>query len=332
MLQSTGYAGPMSRQSYAQHLLKLGLPIGDPIVEVAIIWARGDRATTRQIEYAIMSAERWRQGKDKLMRQRMGGVINRLTKYLEYSRGATGKPYRPGTLVTEAQYRAGVIPGRNPKRKRKAGKQAPRVSRGHVTYSGHGVHQDKRRRALDRISKRELRDNCRNPKRGSYFVHDPYLGQFLDFGSVKTAARFARNRFGCEPAGDCVFVEQDEALIPLGTLKGAAKTRSNPYPYEHAARLIDPRKMVKTSFRRKNVKNGTIGLIMGKRVRTGPMTLQAVRFRAAHFSPAEAKAWLKKHKLKPILFEPATKSRKSAWKAEGARRKRSGRGRRRKAA
>jgi len=99
---------------------------------------------------------------------------------------------------------------------------------------------------------------------------------------------------------------------------------SNPYPYEHAARIIDPKRMKKTSFRRKNVKGGSIGLIMGKPL-TGRqvMTLQAVRFRSAHFSPSEAKAWLQRHNIKPIMFEPATSSRKASWAGESARLKRS---------
>lgn len=97
----------------------------------------------------------------------------------------------------------------------------------------------------------------------------------------------------------------------------------NPYPYEHSARLVDPRRFRKTSFRRKNVKGGTIGLIMGKPTfGRQVMTLQAVRFRAAHFSPTEAKAWLRKHDLHPIMFEPATKSRAKSWAAESVRKKR----------
>lgn len=269
----------MSRQSYAQHLFKLDLPTGDPIIDVASQWASGERASAKDIRLAIRSAEQHRGGKDKMLRQRMGSVINRLERYLEYAEKGV-KVYGERSLTTQ--------PRSNPKKRR-------------------------------------------NPKRGAFYVHDQYLGDFLDFSSVKTAARYAKSRFGCEPASDCVYVEHEEALVPIGSLRGS-KVRSNPYPHEHAARLIDPRKMIKTSFRRKNVKNGTIGLIMGKRTRTGPMTLQAVRFRAAHFTPAQARAWLKKHKLSPILFEPATKGRKAAWKAEGTRRKRSRTGKRRKVA
>lgn len=62
------------------------------------------------------------------------------------------------------------------------------------------------------------RSNPRS-RRGAYYVRDAYLGDFLDFPSVKVAARFARNRFGCEPAADCVFVEDDERLVPIGALR-----------------------------------------------------------------------------------------------------------------
>jgi hypothetical protein len=394
----------MSRQSYAQSLLKLGLPVGDPIVELGSTWAAGKRASPELIRQAIASAERWRANRDKFRARRMNSVINRLTVYLSHVERR--KPIRPvyrstqdprpefgdehkrvqqvaqptvqralhiirsledrkrtlsrkeGSLSTRdaallkwirndiRQRRKDLaewaiadrgdvyVPPdfdpdrfhlvfqdkRNPQRRRsKRSREAvPRVARGHVTYSGHGVYQDKRRRALDRIRKQETRDR-ENPKRGAYFVHDPYMGEFLEFGSVRSAARYAKNRFGCDPAADCVFVEDDEALVPIGSLR----KRSNPYPHEHSARLIDPQRMIKTSFRRKNVKGGSIGLIMAKRTSRGPMTLQSVRFRAAHFSPTEAKSWLRKHQLSPILFEPATKSRKAAWKAEGVRRKRS---------
>ena len=98
----------------------------------------------------------------------------------------------------------------------------------------------------------------------------------------------------------------------------------NPYPNEHSARLHEPTTMLPSSFRRKNVKGGTIGLIMGKPIfGRKVMTLQAVRFRAAHWSPTEARMWLRSHHLKPIGFEAATNSRAKAWAAEGVHRKRS---------
>jgi hypothetical protein len=54
---------------------------------------------------------------------------------------------------------------------------------------------------------------------------------------------------------------------------------SKPFPNEHAARLVAPGKFVE---------------------------LQAIRFDNKKFTVAQAKAWLKDHNHKPILFEPAT--------------------------
>jgi len=83
-----------------------------------------------------------------------------------------------------------------------------------------------------------------------------------------------------------------------------------PYPREHAARLNDPAKYAR--FRRENDKFGPgIDAVWGI-TQDGQAELQAIRFDAERFTPAEAKAWLTEHGHEPILFEPA------ADKAEGA--------------
>jgi hypothetical protein len=83
-----------------------------------------------------------------------------------------------------------------------------------------------------------------------------------------------------------------------------------PYPTEHSARLKDPSRYER--FRRENDKFGPgIHAVWGITA-DGKAELQAIRFDAAKFSVAEAKAWLKEHDHKPILFEPASE------KAEGA--------------
>ena len=83
-----------------------------------------------------------------------------------------------------------------------------------------------------------------------------------------------------------------------------------PYPSEHAARLADPAKYVQ--FRRENDKFGPgIDVVWGI-TRDGKVEIQAIRFDAAKYTADEAKAWLKDHGHKPILFEPA------ADKAQGA--------------
>jgi len=83
-----------------------------------------------------------------------------------------------------------------------------------------------------------------------------------------------------------------------------------PYPTEHSARLKDPSRYER--FRRENDKFGPgIHAVWGITA-DGKAELQAIRFDAEKFSVDEAKAWLKEHGHKPILFEPAGE------KAEGA--------------
>jgi|GEM_PF-3148948 len=176
----------------------------------------------------------------------------------------------------------------------------------------------------------------RNPR--DFYVHDRFLGEFLDFGNLKTAARYADKRFGCRPAGECVFIEQDETYIPVGQARPHIAKRipalRNPLPNEHSARLINPSDVVKGSYRRRNVKGGTIGLLFArvrgaKGPRGGSMQLASVHFRAANFTPSQARAWMRDHDLSPILFEAATSSRKEAWKSEAPRSKRAASRRRR---
>ncbi len=111
-----------------------------------------------------------------------------------------------------------------------------------------------------------------------------------------------------------------------------APTFFNPLPYEHAARLIDPGDVITGTYRRKNVKGGSIGLLFGKVRRFGPMKLASVHFRAAHFTPGQARAWMKRHSLRPILFEAATEGRKAAWRQESVRGRRKSTRRRRRVA
>lgn len=56
-----------------------------------------------------------------------------------------------------------------------------------------------------------------------------------------------------------------------------------------------------------------INLITGKLKKdgpNGPMTAQTYRFNMDKFTVAQAKAWLKKHKIKPISFEPGKAEKK----------------------
>lgn len=77
-----------------------------------------------------------------------------------------------------------------------------------------------------------------------------------------------------------------------------------PYPTEHSARLKSPGSYIR--FRRQNDKFGPgIHAIFGV-TKAGKAELQAIRFDRKKFTVAQAKAWLKAHKHKPIKFEPAS--------------------------
>ncbi len=310
--------------SYGRWLFTLNFPASDPIIELAAAWARGEDAPTKLVRLAYLSAERWTEAKDKHLRQAGKSVMNKLKGWLEAGERDEFK-HAPNTLASARRYlnpgrgrnpnkgnkarhiklammevtngwdydmvsaedsitgyeeehhvsftaeekayiMANAKPGshmesQNPRRRKH---QQPKIARGHVTYSGYGVHHDKRRRALDRIGKAETRDR-------------------------------------------------------------------NPLPYEHAARLLSPSQVIESSYRRKNVKGGSIGLLFAKLKggrpgkRGGVMKLASVRFRAAHFTPGQARTWMTEHGLHPILFEAATEGRRASWKQESVRARRSGR-------
>jgi HK97 family phage major capsid protein len=79
-----------------------------------------------------------------------------------------------------------------------------------------------------------------------------------------------------------------------------------PYPNEHAARLTDPDQY--DSIRRVNDDFGAgIDAIYG--IKDGTSELQAIRFDAERFTPAEAREWLSDHDFDPMMFEEATGER-----------------------
>lgn len=80
-----------------------------------------------------------------------------------------------------------------------------------------------------------------------------------------------------------------------------------PFPNEHAARLKDPGKFKR--FRRQKNKGGQgVDFIFGV-TPEGKTEVQAVRFAKTKFTVPEAKKWLKEHKMKSIMFEPAAEKR-----------------------
>jgi hypothetical protein len=79
-----------------------------------------------------------------------------------------------------------------------------------------------------------------------------------------------------------------------------------PYPTEHAARIKPPKAFLKGTFRSKSIGKG-LRLIVAKRCPRCSMEAQSVRFDRCRFTAAKARAWLWKHRMKPIRFEAATK-------------------------
>jgi hypothetical protein len=79
-----------------------------------------------------------------------------------------------------------------------------------------------------------------------------------------------------------------------------------PYPNEHAARLTDPDQYDR--IRRVNDEFGAgIDAIYGIKDETAE--LQAIRFDADRFTPAEARQWLSDNEYSPTEFEEATGER-----------------------
>jgi hypothetical protein len=77
-----------------------------------------------------------------------------------------------------------------------------------------------------------------------------------------------------------------------------------PLPSEHSARLQDPARYER--FRRENDKFGPgIHAVWGI-TGDGSAELQAIRFDAATFSEAQARAWLEEHGHTPLVFEAAS--------------------------
>jgi hypothetical protein len=89
-----------------------------------------------------------------------------------------------------------------------------------------------------------------------------------------------------------------------------------PYANEHAARVRDPGLFQPDSFRSKTLPKseggkGGVRMIMGRlKSGQGTLTVQAYRFPIDLYTPAEARAWLKKNNVKYIRFEEAAGEKK----------------------
>jgi hypothetical protein len=133
----------------------------------------------------------------------------------------------------------------------------------------------------------------------------------------------------------CYKVTPDRKVFKLILAYGDAAVRRNPYPNEHAARVLPPTSIRPDTYRSKTIKAG-VRIIIGKlrriplrkpksgtgsRVRD-PMVVQAFRFSNALWTATQARAWLAKHRIKVTLFEPATASRQASMRAVHKRRSR----------
>ena len=84
-----------------------------------------------------------------------------------------------------------------------------------------------------------------------------------------------------------------------------------PYPNEHAGRVIEPSMFKQDSFRRRKITEG-VDAIFGKLKGETKMSIQAYRFAKDIFTPAQAKAWLKEHKISIIKFEKAEEQKQNS--------------------
>jgi hypothetical protein len=353
---------------YAQWLMKLGFPVGDPLIELASVWAGGHHASSKLIRMAMLSAESWMESKDKRMRGAARSVRNKLEQYLAHAQKREGvRPpaqYRPHSLTTGSRpvgpfptirsetvsrdrtiavedrpLPRGSIEAHAQRRALVTGESAEELAEWmrrerHRRALASRVAEDRPESTFDEERFRTVVGKSSFPIRGNprrrrnprtYHVRDQYLGEFHDYSKLKAAMRKARQ------LNEDIMVERDEMLVPLSEAypsAGAIVARANPLPNEHSARLISPSQVVKGTYRRRNVKGGSIGLLFAKvrGARKGPrggsMKLASVHFRAAHFTPAQARKWMKEHGLRPILFEAARNRGKAAWRGEAARVKR----------
>lgn len=114
-----------------------------------------------------------------------------------------------------------------------------------------------------------------------------------------SAGRVAWAAWGGDPGQTWANEKADR----IKALQDRQMEEARPYPNEHAARMTDPDQY--DELRRENDAGGDgIDFIYG--IKEGKSEIQAVRFDAQQFTPAEARAWLSDHDMDPIMFEEAT--------------------------
>ena len=140
----------------------------------------------------------------------------------------------------------------------------------------------------------------------------------IDQTAVDALKAKARKAESLAPPKECRWESQQlfdvEKGGPKGTLWRLSWTpqtvgqdaEEQPYPNEHACRLVEPEKFEPASFRRteREHEGKKYGCIMGKLKGESTMTEQAYRYPKDAWTEAQAKAHCKTHE--GILFEPAS--------------------------
>ena len=145
------------------------------------------------------------------------------------------------------------------------------------------------------------------PHGSHYMAESPFAGD----GMVCANCVFYAGPRACEivsgdiaPEGVCKFWIIPERLLE----ESPDMEEGRPYPNEHAARLRDPGQYDR--FRRRNNAAGKgVDFIFGIKTGENGAELQAIRFKLADFTAAEARAWLSERDYEPLEFEEATGER-----------------------
>lgn len=115
----------------------------------------------------------------------------------------------------------------------------------------------------------------------------------------------------CSVKDGCgIFNQGAPGLQPLSAVVTNDPLTINPLVHEHSARVASPGSFVEGSFRRKKIASG-VSIIIAKRKLSGAMEVQAYRFDTEKFTAAEAREWLKEHKVDYLVFEKAKKPSKT---------------------
>ena len=126
------------------------------------------------------------------------------------------------------------------------------------------------------------------------------IKKIMDDETLLTAEEAVKLRFVDE-----IFNPKNDEIKNFTRFAALNKNIVAPYPNEHSARIRDPGDFRPDTFRRKTISEG-VSIIIGKLTSGGDsMVTQAYRFVKSKFTPEQAKAWLKEHDIKYILFENA---------------------------